>query len=500
MPFAALFLLAALSSSIEGTVLHSVSSSPVRKATVTLIGNQFRLTASTDPEGRYQFTALPAGTYKVVASLAGFTDRPAPRPLILGPDAKLTVPPLRLRPQGVLAGRVLDEDGDPVPNARFHVFKRTYREGRKHWYRLNQTPVTNETGEFRLAQLAPGAYLLRAFDQRPPANNRYGDRAAQQEFVPTYYPSAATEQVALPLEVGVGTDLRGLEIRLVKTLRPAMFRVSGSITGMPPGTEAIVHFSESSGDARARPPAYTFDALVPVGEHSIVAYESSNSRQAWATGSVTVAADVSGIVLAMNPPPKVTARISLTESDSPISRRGIRVSLQRIPLQLDFGPSSSDDLGRLDFDLPFGPGSYAVAVDPSSLPPNCFVQAVKLDGKELPSNEVQILNSTQLEIVLSPNAGTITGTVSDFPGAIVTLIPDDPTVPPIKQTANDDGQFTFTNLHPGAYRLFAWDQVDDDLWPDPDFRKRVASNAVEITVAPRSTAKAQLPVIHSPED
>lgn len=84
------------------------------------------------------------------------------------------------------------------------------------------------------------------------------------------------------------------------------------------------------------------------------------------------------------------------------------------------------------------------------------MQTVKLDGKELPSNEVQILNSTQFEIVLSPKAGTITGTVSDFPGAIVTLI--------------------------------------------PDFRKRFASNAVEVTVAPRATAKAQLPVIQSPED
>jgi len=51
--------LLAQSSSIEDTVLPSVSNSPVRKPTVTLIGPQFRLSASTDPEGRFQFTALP---------------------------------------------------------------------------------------------------------------------------------------------------------------------------------------------------------------------------------------------------------------------------------------------------------------------------------------------------------------------------------------------------------------------------------------------------------
>jgi|GEM_PF-3715617 len=487
--------------SIEGTVLHSVSNSPVRKATVTLIGPQFRLTASTDPEGRFQFTALPPGTYKVVASLAGFADRLAPRPLLLGPDAKATVPPLRLRPQGILAGRVLDEDCHPVPKARLWLYKRTYRDGRKQWYRLNDSPVATETGEFRLSQLAPGAYLLQAYDQRPPIDSRYSDRSAQRQFAPTYYPSTTTEQAALPIEVGIGTDLRGLEIRLVKTLRPALFRVTGSITGLPPGTEAMVHFFGSSGNAVARAPAYTFDTQVPAGEHSILAYESSYSRQAWATGSVTVAADVSGIVLAMSPSPKVTARISLTDSDSPISRKGVRVSLHRIPNVGDSYPTySPDDTGKLNFDLPFGPGRYSIFVEPRSLPPGCFVQAVQIDGKDLPTPEIQILTSTHIDIVLSPTAGTIMGVAADYPGAIVTLIPADPTAPPVKQITSDDGEFKFTNLRPGPYRLYAWDQVDDDLWPDPDFRKRYQSTALEITVAPRSTVKAQLRVNQSPED
>ena len=492
--FVAATLLPAQSSSIDGTVLHSVSNAPVRKATVTLIAPQFRLTASTDSEGRFQFTALPPGTYKVIASQAGFANRLAPRPFLLGPDAKLTVPPLRLRPQGLLVGRVLDEDGDPIPNARLSLYKRTYQDGRRQWYRLNETPVATETGEFRLAQLAPGAYLLQAFDERQTTNSQYGDRSAQRQFVPTYYPSAATEQAALPIEVGIGTDLRGIEIRLVKTLRPALFRVTGSITGMPPGSEAIVQFSGSSNNARARPPAYTFDIQVPAGEHAILAYESSNPRQAWANGSVTVAGEVSGIVLAMGPPPKVTAVISLTDSDSPISRKGVRVSLKRMPLLLSSPPNSSDDTGKLDFDLPFGPGQYTLVVEPSSLPPDCFVQVVKMDGKDLSTAEVNIIASTHFEIVLSPTAGTITGIVPEFPGAVVALIPADPTLPPNKQITDADGRFKFTNLRPGRYRLYAWDQVDDDLWPDPDFLKRHKSTVVEITVAPRATVKTNLQV------
>ena len=101
-------ILTAEPGSIAGTVLHSVSNSPVRKATVTLIAPKFRLNASTDLEGHYQFTALPPGTYRVVASLAGFADRPALRPLHVGPDAKLTVPPLRLRLRKAVSSAGLD--------------------------------------------------------------------------------------------------------------------------------------------------------------------------------------------------------------------------------------------------------------------------------------------------------------------------------------------------------------------------------------------------------
>ena len=495
MHFAALFLLAAQTGSLEGTVLHSVSNSPIRKATVALSGNQFRLTASTDSEGRYQFTALPPGTYKVVASLPGFADRPAPRPILLGAETKATVPPLRLRPQGILSGRVLDEDGDPIPNARLWLFKQKYREGRKQWVRLEAYPMATETGDFRIPQLAPGAYLLQADDPRAPVSNRYGDRSAQREFATTFYPSSATQQGALPIEVGVGADLRGIEIRLVKTLRPAYFRVTGSITGISPGSEALVRFSGSPGSTVARAPAYTFDIQVTAGEHTILASEPSDIRQAWAMGSVTVDAEVSGIVLAMSPAPKVTGQVTLTDSDSPVSRKGIRVSLNRVPSVESFPPDASDDAGKFDFTLHFGPGRYAIALDPRSLPVGCYVQAIKVDGKDLPTPEVHVLlASIHLDIILSPNAGTITGTVSDFPSAIVTLIPAEPSSPPIKQVAGDDGKFTFTNLRPGLYRLYAWDQVDDDLWPDPDFHKRFASNAVEITVAPRATAKAQLQV------
>jgi hypothetical protein len=54
--------------------------------------------------------------------------------------------------------------------------------------------------------------------------------------------------------------------------------------------------------------------------------------------------------------------------------------------------------------------------------------------------------------------------------------------------------------HPsGKYKLFAWEEADDDLWPDPDFRKKYESRATEITVGPSETQNVQLRQIAAEE-
>src|SRR5579862_6349617 len=102
--------------SIEGHVFNSVNRAPVRKATVNLTTsqNQIWLVAETNAEGRFQFTALPPGTYKLSATQSGFFDHAARRPIALGQDEHVADAEIRLPPQGVITGRIVDEDGDPV--------------------------------------------------------------------------------------------------------------------------------------------------------------------------------------------------------------------------------------------------------------------------------------------------------------------------------------------------------------------------------------------------
>ena len=72
---------------------------------------------------------------------------------------------------------------------------------------------------------------------------------------------------------------------------------------------------------------------------------------------------------------------------------------------------------------------------------------MKIGGQAVSMDDVEVLASTQFEIVLSRTAATIAGIVSDddgkpFPNTSVTLIPADTKSRPIKQVADDNGAFT----------------------------------------------------------
>jgi hypothetical protein len=497
--------------SIEGHVFNSLTSAPVRKATVTLTAPQIRLAAETDAAGRFQFTALPPGSYKLSATHAGFLDHAARRPITVGQDDHVTDAEIRLPPQGVIAGHVLDEDDDPTGGAEVTIFKQVYRDGRKRWGRLNTASHTDETGEYRFPNLSPGRYLVQARSQHPFIDSQYVDYDAPDKhmlvYVPAYYPNAPSEDAALPVDVGVGADVRGIDIHLFKRVLPPVFHVSGKVTGVPPDPQIEISVglypidgTGNGGNGEAMPPDYAFVATAQPGQYAILANAHSGGWEAYATGSVIVAGNVTGVVLAMSPPPDITGRISLAESARSVKLRGVRANLRRLRDTNGVPDVRSDAAGKLAFGKPGPPGHYRLEVETSSLPDGCYVQKVKLGGQEVSTDDFEIQTSAQLDVVLSHTAGTITGSVSDddgkpFPNSTVTLIPTDGMSPPVRESVDDDGNFKFTAVRPGKYKLFAWEEVDDGLWQDPEFLQKYANRATEITVGSSQAQEAQLRVI-----
>jgi hypothetical protein len=61
-------------------------------------------------------------------------------------------------------------------------------------------------------------------------------------------------------------------------------------------------------------------------------------------------------------------------------------------------------------------------------------------------------------------------------------------------TTNQNGRFTFANLPPGDYKLYAWEAVELYRWFDPEFLKAFDQFAVPVRVgeSSRQTVDARL--------
>jgi len=125
---------------IAGSILMAGSTQPARKARVTLSGAELRggRTAITDDQGRYSFTALPAGRYNLSANKPGHVSvtygqrRPgrAGTAIQLADGQKFQAD-LQIPKGSVITGTVLDENGEATPNTQVRVMRVVVQNGRR---------------------------------------------------------------------------------------------------------------------------------------------------------------------------------------------------------------------------------------------------------------------------------------------------------------------------------------------------------------------------------
>ena len=146
---------------------------PVKRARVVVAGGGRPRAATTDEQGRFRVTALPAGTYSITATKTGFVDgafgqRRAVRtgtPVELTDGQQRADVDLKLMRGGVVTGRVLDEDGEPLARAMVTVLRQQYVRGEKQLTPAG-TDQSDDRGQFRVFGLPPGDYFVSATARR----------------------------------------------------------------------------------------------------------------------------------------------------------------------------------------------------------------------------------------------------------------------------------------------------------------------------------------------
>ncbi len=118
---------------------------------------------------------------------------------------------VQLTPQGTVGGKVVNEEGKPVPGASVRALSKTQR---------GSTATTDASGNFKLLKLTPGDYYLWA---DPPPK-------AQDGFVRTFYPQALNLDDATTIPATAGQDTSDITIRLRQA---ATYHIKGKISEPP---------------------------------------------------------------------------------------------------------------------------------------------------------------------------------------------------------------------------------------------------------------------------
>jgi hypothetical protein len=485
---------------LSGTVVSSVSGEPLNHVEVFAepVSGGTDATTTTDDKSNFKLVDLAPGEYKLKGRRNGYLDTYYGARRATGGGAMIALEPgceikdiqIKLRPFAVLAGTVRETDGEPLAGAQVAVFTVKYWNGLRSIEQVADTH-TDDLGQYRISNLPPGKYYLRADPHRDDEPRQAGEdhspkSAPPEALLPALYPGVVDPAAARPVETAAGARIAGLDIALP---RSRVFRVSGRVI-VPAGTTGSVVLEAALG-FEALGPSYNADPN-PKGDFEITGL----SRLLHASMQLEVGnADVTGVRIAVAPGAEVQGHIVM-EGDDPAKLTNSFVEFE------DASGFSSETpiLEDQTFASLLSPGNYKVWA---------IVGNLKLVTKSIRAGQTDVLRDgltvseaggISLEIVLSHDGGQIDGVALDkddkpVEGATVLLVPEAP-FRGIEDTSTDQyGRYKFENVPPGDYKLFAWDDVEPGAWFDPEFLRGMESSgqAVKLDAKGRETAKVHLP-------
>jgi Carboxypeptidase regulatory-like domain len=216
---------------VAGRVIEvpsSESDKGIRKALVILKrGQEPGIGVYSDDKGNYRLQAAP-GAYSVTVECAGYvaSSQSQPKTIVVQGRQALSDINLELIRAGVISGRVVDSDGDPMPQVSVQL--RSVRERKP----ASLGAVTDDRGVYRIYQIPPGKYYLSGVYQ-PAYQVReiqmQASDALEESYVTTYYPGTFDLTQARSIDIAAGADLAGLDLQLQ---RVHAVHIRGRVSGI----------------------------------------------------------------------------------------------------------------------------------------------------------------------------------------------------------------------------------------------------------------------------
>ncbi len=511
--------------SVAGSVL-STTGEPLKKAQITLRradgGGEGGYAASSDAAGAFRFADLEPGKYVLHVQRNGYISQQhsslgrASSTFTLASGQQLTGLVVKLAPHGVISGKVTDEDGDPVAQCAVQVLAQRYVRGKRQYQPVGGAQV-NDLGEFRVANLAPGQYIIMVVSQSRTAGLVRAvvpKDAPEETYTTTYYPSGTEPAQATSIVVSAGSDRRGVDIRMVKT---RTYHVEGKVIDAAtnlPVRDVFLNLLPANGNGTfdtgangslVRNAAGTFDiAGVRSGSYMLIINGMNSGVRASTQLLVDVANEnINDLIVIVKPPLPLYGSITVDGNES------VDFSLMRFYLDPVIGLSINNLMIQPKPDGTFtvaNVSSVRLRLQVINMPESTYFKSVRMGAQEIAGSIIDLSGgvSGPVEIVISAKGGQISGTVKDAKqepaaGALVVLVPDSsrrdqPHL--FKQTpADQNGSFSLKGVPPGEYTLFSWESIEDGAWQDPGVLLRYEIDGTKVKVAQGGSETVQVKMI-----
>ncbi len=498
--------------SLSGTVRDSVTHMPVKKATVMVMFSGFargampvsasqfnslrnamqQQSTSTDATGTFNIASLMPGSYRVTVQHQGYPQaRYGGVVKTVEVKAGEAAPPItvELIPGAIVAGRVLDEEGEPVQNCMVQLASPKTQE--QSFFSGN--PTTNEDGEYRLHSIPPGQYIASTtcrgtvFQPRPFSAG--ADPPPSRAYAAQYYPLATDAKSAQVLELAPGTEKSGIDFRVttaaVTQVRGAFNPGGADWHGHPVQVQLLPadstqriwgglgsRFDQAKG-------TFEFPQVFPGSYYLYVMSQEDADKRIGAMQRIEVAdrpvevaldlhrgIEISGKIEieppknAPNPPPNVSpngppnGRVGVP----PNLNQGpgnIMVSLMSANPQIFMQPTQATSSADGSFTFKgVIPGFWKLQVNMG----RAFLKSAFLDSTDVTNSPIDLTSGSagSLRLLMSMNTASIRGT-GPAGKMVVAQRVDDPFRGGSGGMIGPTGQLQIDNLAPGKYKLIVTD-------------------------------------------
>ena len=201
--------------SIAGLVQAADTHIPIPDARILITGPGVRETTTADGSGRFTFTSLAPGGYRITIEKETFAYDVLGAPGVLVKANATANVTFNLQRAGIIVGDVRDDRGNPRSGVPVTAIRKidggtTTQPGTQR--------TTNDLGEFRLDGLLEGEYVVLASTPTT--------RVSTVALMPTYYPATTDKNAASTVTVKAGETIGAVFITMASA--PA-FEVTGMV-------------------------------------------------------------------------------------------------------------------------------------------------------------------------------------------------------------------------------------------------------------------------------